>query len=111
MTEGKRRRGSPQLLGSVLADALAEYGLSSRLGQRRALEAWPSIVGIHIARHARAIDLADGVLTLQADHGAWRQELLLLAPQIKARFDRQFGPGTVKEIRWARTRSDENRNR
>ena len=96
------RRGSPISLERVLDGVLRECGLDDRLAQRRALEAWESIVGSAIATHARAIDLADGVLTIQADHGAWRQEITLLLPQIVARFNGRYGPGTVTSIQWAR---------
>ena len=74
--------------------------------QRRTLDAWDAVVGREIAAHARAVDLENGVLTLQADHGAWRQELTLLMPQIMERFNSRFGPGTVTEIQWARPATD-----
>jgi predicted nucleic acid-binding Zn ribbon protein len=98
----RQRRGSPLPLERVLDGVLRECGLVDRLSQRRALEAWDSIVGGAIAAHVRALDLADGVLTIQADHGAWRQELTLLMPQIMASFNSRFGPGTVTSIQWAR---------
>lgn len=96
------RRGSPVPLERVLDGLLRAHGLEDRLVQRRALDAWESIVGSAIATHARAVDLADGVLTLQADHGAWRQEITLLLPQIVTAFNDRYGPGTVNSIQWAR---------
>ncbi len=105
MNDGKRH-GSPLPLDRVLAGVLRSCGLEDRLAQRRALEAWDAIVGREIAAHARAIDLENGVLTLQADHGAWRQELMLLLPQIMVRFNDRFGPGTVTAIQWARGATD-----
>lgn len=101
MSSEKRHHG-PVRLDRVLDGVLQECGLSDRLAERRILDDWPAIVGPQIAAHARALDLSDGVLTLQADHGAWRQELMLLMPQIQAGFNGRFGPGTIKEIRWAR---------
>jgi len=85
---------------------MRDCGLEDRLAQRRALAAWDAVVGPEIAAHSRAIDLEEGVLTLQADHGAWRQELTLLMPQIMAQFNSRFGPGTVTAIQWARAGTD-----
>jgi predicted nucleic acid-binding Zn ribbon protein len=105
MNDG-RRHGSPLPLDRVLEGVLRDCGLEGRLAQRRALDAWEEVVGREIATHSRAVDLEDGVLTLQADHGAWRQELSLLMPQIMVRFNSRFGPGTVTAIRWARGATD-----
>ena len=99
------RRGPwrrPEPVGTVLESLLDRLGLSRRLQERRLLAAWPSVVGEKIARHSRALDLQDGVLILQADHGAWRQELTLLAPQVIERYNEMFGAGTVREVRWDR---------
>lgn len=96
----ENRHGRPVRIGEVLAGVLAGSGLQERLRERRLLEAWPAVVGPRVARHSRAVDLEDGVLLLQADHPVWRQELVLLFPQIKAKYDELFGPGRVQEIRW-----------
>jgi predicted nucleic acid-binding Zn ribbon protein len=101
-----KRHGSPLSLDRVLDSVLRDCGLEDRLAQRRALDAWGAVVGREIATHSRAIDLENGVLTLQADHGAWRQELTLLVPQIMERFNSRFGPGTVTAIQWARPATD-----
>ena len=42
------------------------------------------------------------MLLLEADHGAWRQELTLLLPLIEEKYNREFGPGTVTAIQWNR---------
>ena len=60
------------------------------------------MVGEKIADQSRALDLEDGVLTLQADHPAWRQEITVLIPQIIARYNERFGTDTVRQIQWDR---------
>lgn len=97
-----KRRSTPTPLERILAGVLHDTGLTDTLAQGRALAAWENIVGGDIAAHSRAIALEGGILTLQADHGAWRQELTLLIPEIMARFNCRFGEGTITEIRWAR---------
>ena len=63
---------------------------------------WAEIVGERTAAHTRAVDIADGVLVIEADHAAWRQELSLLFPAIIEKYNARHGEGTVREIRWRR---------
>ena len=85
-------------------------GLRERAQERGVLSRWAEIAGEEIATHARALDIQDGVLILEADHGAWRQELAMLAPRIIEKFNTLCGPGTVVEIQW-RERPVPGRNR
>ena len=97
------RRGDktgPQPISGILKTVLQQCGLDERLKQRGPLDAWPEVVGKEIAQHSKAVDIKDGVLTLEADHGAWRQELTLLLPMVINKFNALFGEGTVTEIRW-----------
>ncbi len=90
----------PQPVSSILAQVLRNCGLSERLEERSPLLAWKDVVGEEIAQHSRATDIKDGVLIVEADHGAWRQELTLLKPMIINKFNALFGEGTVTEIQW-----------
>ncbi|HOX26831.1 MAG TPA: DUF721 domain-containing protein [Candidatus Krumholzibacteria bacterium] len=102
MSQRDRKEG-PVPLGRILDGVLAECGLSDRLAERSLLDAWATIVGERVAAHVRAVDLRERVLYLAADHGAWRQEVSLLAPQIRAACNARFGENAVTEIRWARS--------
>jgi predicted nucleic acid-binding Zn ribbon protein len=94
------KREGPQPVSSLIEGALRRYGLHDRMEERSALLRWREIVGEEIAAHSRAVDLVDGVLVLEADHGAWRQELTMLVPMIITKFNAMFGEGTVTEIQW-----------
>jgi predicted nucleic acid-binding Zn ribbon protein len=94
------KKEGPQAVSRILEGALRRYGLHDRLAERSVLLKWREIVGDDIAAHSRAVDLVDGVLVLEADHGAWRQELTLLMPQIVEKFNAMCGAGTVTEIQW-----------
>lgn len=104
----KRQDGKtgPVRLGRILDGVLSECGLAGRLSEREFLAQWPGIVGERIAAHVRAVDLREGVLLLAADHGAWRQEVALLAPRIRQECNARFGENTVAEIRWVRGWTD-----
>ncbi len=108
-----KRRGEhtgPQPVSSILGQVLKECGLKERFEERSPLLSWPEIVGANIAEHSRAVDISDGVLVLEADHGAWRQELSLLIPMIIQKFNALYGEGTVTEIQW-RDRPGQGRKR
>ena len=94
------KREGPQPISRLIEGALRQYGLHDRLEERAALLRWREIVGEEIAGHSQAVDLVDGALILEADHGAWRQELTMLVPQIITKFNAMFGEGTVTEIQW-----------
>ena len=104
----RRTPPGPQPVSRILADVLRDCGLEDRLEERGPLLRWGEIVGEEIARHARAVDLEEGVLVLEADHGAWRQEVTMLVPGIIEKFNAMFGVGTITGIRW-RGRGTRNR--
>ena len=95
-----QKKEGPQPVSRILEGALRRFGLHERLAERSALLKWREIVGDEIADHSRAIDLSDGVLVLEADHGAWRQEVGMLMPMIVKKFNALCGEGTVTTIRW-----------
>jgi len=94
------RRDGLQPVSRILEGALRESGVHDRLAGRAPLLHWHEIAGPEIAAHVRAVDLADGVLVLEADHGTWRQELTMLAPEIVEKFNARFGVGTVSRLQW-----------
>jgi predicted nucleic acid-binding Zn ribbon protein len=97
-------------VSSILGAVLKQCGLQERVHERGPLLSWPQIVGAKIAEHSRAVDISDGVLILEADHGAWRQEVSLLTPMIIKKFNALHGEGTVTEIQW-RDRPGQSRKR
>lgn len=96
------RKAGPVRLGRILDGVLSDCGLDERMAERSLLAAWPRIVGERLAAHVRAVDVRESVLWLDADHGAWRQEISLLAPRILSACNAACGEGTVTEIRWTR---------
>ncbi|MEN8006245.1 MAG: DUF721 domain-containing protein [Candidatus Krumholzibacteriota bacterium] len=94
------KRQGPLPVSRLIEGALRQCGLHDRMEERAALLRWREIVGEEIAGHSRAVDLVDGILVLEADHGAWRQELTMLVPMIIQKFNAMFGEGTVTDIQW-----------
>ncbi len=100
MVKRSSEKTGPQPLSGILGEVLRRCGLSERMNERGPLAAWPEVVGEEIAKYSRAVDISDGILVLEADHGAWRQELTLLIPMIINKFNALYGEGTVTEIQW-----------
>ena len=96
----QRHKSNLQRVSAILNGALRDSGLGERLEERVPLMKWSEIVGEKIAHHIRAVDLEDGILILEADHGAWRQELTMLIPEIIHKFNALLGEGTVTDIQW-----------
>jgi len=97
-----RHKSRPVRVDAILESVLESTGLRARKRERSVLESWAEIVGERAAAHTRAVDIADGVLVIEADHAAWRQELTLLIPAIIAKYNARHGEDTVREIRWRR---------
>ena len=98
------KKGRPESIGSILESVLQQTGLGRRVEERSLLEAWPEVAGTRVAEHVRAVDLDDGVLVIDADHTAWRQELTLLFPELLRALRARFGEDAVREIRWLHQR-------
>jgi predicted nucleic acid-binding Zn ribbon protein len=98
----RRDRTGPQPIAGILRDVLDSCGLNDRIQERELLVDWAGIVGPEIAAHSRAVDIREGVLYLDADHGMWRQELTLLLPEILKKLNAKYGEGAVTEVRWQR---------
>ena len=112
MATGRDRTG-PKPISGILRDVLESCGLNNRMQERSLLLHWLDVVGPEIASHSRAVDIRDGVLIIDADHGAWRQELGLLIPQIIQKFNAMYGEDAVREVQWlhrpGRNRKSKNR--
>ncbi len=97
-----RTKARPEHVGNILESVLDRTGLSARAREREVLATWPEIAGERVARHVRAVDIENGVLTLETEHAAWKQEMMLLFPTLIEKYNARHGDGTVREVRWRR---------
>ena len=94
------KRQGPVPVSRLIEGALRQYGLHERMEERAALLRWREVVGDEVAGHSRAVDLNDGVLIIEADHGAWRQELTMLVPMNNEKINSIYGEATVTDVQW-----------
>ncbi|MBU6281193.1 DUF721 domain-containing protein [bacterium] len=86
-------------LRDLLERALARAGLEATSDAFRVAEAWEEAVGPAVASRARPAGLERGELLVAAPDAVWRQELVLLAPDIKQKINRALGAEVVQRVR------------
>ncbi|MBI4277780.1 MAG: DUF721 domain-containing protein, partial [Armatimonadetes bacterium] len=91
-------------LKALLKATAQRLGWENRAAALRALEVWPQVVGTEVARHARAMGVRDGVLTVATAHPAWSQELSLRRRVLMADLASRLGPGVITDIRFVQER-------
>jgi predicted nucleic acid-binding Zn ribbon protein len=89
----------PQPLGSAARDVAKKHGWSSRVAEGTVFGRWPSVVGQHIAEHARPTTLRDGVLSVSAESTAWATQLRIMQTQLIAKIAAEVGDGVVTSLR------------
>lgn len=91
----------PVPIGEALGRFLEERGLSKRVEQVSAIDAWPEAVGERIAAVTRAISITpDGVLFVAVRTNAWMTELGLMEPELLKALNTKKGREKVRKIRY-----------
>lgn len=98
MSRGDRDR-DPVPIGDAIRGVVSTQGWQTSLALGRLRDAWPAIVGAHIAAHSTPLKLAGGVLLVRADPGAWATELSLLAPAVASKADTFLGGALVTDVK------------
>lgn len=95
---GKRPKGRPEPLGSVLRSSFAGTTLGERLKDLAIWQHWEQVVGAAIARRARPVRLAGGVLTVAVGSAPWMQQLSFMKADLITRLNSCLGEERVREI-------------
>lgn len=91
----------PEPLGATLRRFLDQRGLSKRVGQATALEAWPQVVGPAVAAAARPLSVtADGTLIVAVRSAAWMNELSFMERDLLEALNRANPAAPLSRIRW-----------
>ncbi len=94
----KRPKGRPEPLGSVLRSSFAGTTLGERLKDLAIWQHWEQVVGAAIARRARPVRLAGGVLTVAVGSAPWMQQLSFMKADLVTRLNSCLGEERVREI-------------
>lgn len=90
-------------IGNLLNDILQQYGLTQRLKEFQAVEAWPEVVGAAIAKITQAREVRDGrlyveIVSIERASSAWRNELYFMKADIIHKLNRKVGQNIVHDI-------------
>lgn len=88
----------PQLLRAAMERLVDSKGWTTEVDVRAMLARWAALVGPVNAAHSHPETYTDTVLTVRADSTAWATQLRLLAPQLVAKLNADFGDGTVTRV-------------
>ena len=96
-----KKRGQPVSIADVMAEMLAQKGMTERIAQVGAMDDWASAVGAQIAAVTEPLSVtADGVLWVRVTTAAWMNELSLLAPTLLQRLNAVPSRAPVKQLRF-----------
>ena len=89
-----------EAVGGVLGRVLDDLGLSREMTGWKAVEAWPTLVGLRVARRTRAVAFRDGTLHVEVEGSAWMQELGYLKRELVQRINQGLGGEHVRDVRF-----------
>lgn len=104
------KRTEPQLISEVLRQALDNATYRGKLAQRRLIEAWPAVIGRHIASHTGGLTIRRGVLTVRVDAAPLRQELYMLRSALVEALNKaaDADTDTITDIRFTSPAANQN---
>ena len=82
---------------TILGKALARVGLGRASDIRRLMDTWKQTVGERIAAQATPLALKGSELVLAVPDAVWRQELSLMAPEIRERINTMLAGKSSKK--------------
>lgn len=85
-------------LGRIIERILKDSGLDKQVKESQAINFWKEIAGEEISNFTEAFKVADGKLFIRVKNPSWRNELIMLKPQIKSKLNKRIGASTIKDI-------------
>lgn len=93
-------RRETQSVGDILRLAFQENCMQERLDECRAVEIWPSVVGLDLARICRRPTVKNGIMTVGVPNASLRHELSMSRSSLRAAINDAIGSVTIKDIRF-----------
>lgn len=83
-----------------LDQLLAKMGVKGGLDEQRLRQAWVTVAGEFVAKHAEPESLKNGVLVLTVIQPSMRFHLEQMKGQLLKNFRKELGEGMVKQVRF-----------
>jgi hypothetical protein len=87
-------------MAAALAASLRRLGVDGRLAQARATTVWTEVVGAELARHARAVEVRDGILRVAVRSSAWSTQLSFFRSDLLRRLNDRLGPPGLRGLQF-----------
>ncbi|MCH2186095.1 DUF721 domain-containing protein [Myxococcota bacterium] len=97
---GRKRKGQPKVVGTVVGQVLDELGLDVAAAAWKIGEHWESAVGPEVARHSRPLGLRGKVLEIAVETSVWSHHLQLQRAQILEALRDQLGEEAPRDLRF-----------
>lgn len=98
---GRRVRRDPVPMSELAGKALKDLAGPDREPLLGVLAAWDAAVGERIAKVARPVRFARGVVTVSVESPVWSQQLAMMAPSIVSALNAEMGKDMVRELRFS----------
>lgn len=72
----------PERIGRIIPRVLRTMDIDGKLKNWHVVEKWEAIVGVNIARHARAVSVDSENLFVAVDNPVWQAQLFLMKADI-----------------------------
>ncbi len=86
-------------LGAALKKAISTPAVRRHIRAAEVFEDWETFVGPAVANHVQPESFEKGILTLRADSSVWRQQVILMKPQLLDRISGKLKTHKVRELR------------
>jgi Dna[CI] antecedent, DciA len=96
---GMRRR-FPTRVDTVVENVLTRRKMSARVAETRIFQAFMDIAGAATRKHARPIKMKGGEMTVAVDSASWRQQLQLMAEDLKRKTNKKLGRDLITGLRF-----------
>lgn len=95
---GRREGAHPVRVGDVLAGVLEQHGLRDEVEQMSVVEAWPTLVGEHVAAATHAKVVTGGALIVEVRTSAWLMELNMMKAEFLQRVNESLPDTPLERI-------------
>ena len=86
-------------LGDALENYLQNTGMKEKVLVQRVISDWETLMGKPVAEHTNKIWFTKGILYVEMNHPAWKQEMTMSQTKIVEVVNRHLGAELVKEVK------------
>ena len=92
------KRTEPKQIGQIIADALAQEGLTSVMAEQKACFLWPEIVGPGVNRYTTRRYVERGVMHVYITSAVLKNELSYIRTRLVEQINRAVGSDVITSI-------------